>query len=51
MQDAMKGEAIVDFEEIEYNGEFSVEERKAMTAEMLRELRKSKKLYGLNNLS
>ena len=40
----MKGEAIVDFEEIEYNGDFSVEERKAMTAEMLRELRKSKKL-------
>ena len=40
----MKGESIVDFEEIEYNGEFTVEERKAMTAEMLRELRKSKKL-------
>ena len=28
----------------EYNGEFTVEERKAMTAEMLRELRKAKKL-------
>ena len=30
--------------EIQYNGEFSVEERKAMTAEMLRELRKGKRL-------
>lgn len=28
----------------EYKGEFSIEERKAMTAEALRELRKSKKL-------
>lgn len=34
----------MDIMESEYNGEFSVEERKAMTAEMLRELRKSKKL-------
>ncbi len=30
--------------EIQYNGEFSVEERKAMTAEMLRELRRGKRL-------
>ena len=40
----MKGEAIVDFTEVEYNGEFTIEERKYMTAEMLRELRKAKKL-------
>ena len=32
------------FIEPEYNGEFTIEERKAMTAEVLRELRKSKKL-------
>lgn len=40
----MKGEVIVSFADVEYNGEFTIEERKAMTAEALRELRKSKKL-------
>lgn len=30
--------------EVKYNGEFTIEQRKAMTAEMLKELRKAKKL-------
>lgn len=34
----------MDTKEKMYNGEFTVEERKAMTAQALRELRKSKKL-------
>lgn len=40
----MKGEVIVDIAEVAYKGEFTIEERKYMTAEMLRELRKVKKL-------
>ena len=32
------------FADAEYNGEFTIEERKAMTAQMLQELRKAKKL-------
>lgn len=40
----MKGENIVDTMQIEYNGEFTVEQRKIMTAQMLQELRKAKKL-------
>ena len=35
---------IMDIKEKMYNGEFTVEERKAMTAQVLHELRKSKKL-------
>ena len=34
----------MDNQEIMYNGEFTIEERKAMTAEALRELRRAKKL-------
>ena len=40
----MKGEIIVSNTQAEYNGEFTIEERKAMTAQILRELRKVKKL-------
>ena len=34
----------MDNQEIKYNGEFTIEQRKAMTAQMLKELRKAKKL-------
>ena len=40
----MKGEIIVSNTQVEYNGEFTIEERKAMTAQVIRELRKAKKL-------
>lgn len=34
----------MDITQVKYNGEFTVEERKAMTAQMLQELRKTKKM-------
>ena len=40
----MRGETIVSIMERQYNGEFTVEERKAMTAKTIRDLRQSKKL-------
>lgn len=40
----MKGRNNMDNTQMAYNGEFTIEERKAMTAQVLQELRKSKKL-------
>ena len=44
MQDAMKGEIIVSIMQDAYNGEFTIEQRKIMTAQVLQELRKTQKL-------
>lgn len=44
MQIATKGRDSVINTQTVYNGEFTIEERKVMTAEALREMRKSKKL-------
>jgi transcriptional regulator with XRE-family HTH domain len=40
----MKGAGSMDNSQIAYNGEFTIEERKAMTAQVLQELRKGRKL-------
>lgn len=40
----MKGEIIVSITQDAYNGEFTIEQRKIMTAQVLQELRKVKKL-------
>jgi transcriptional regulator with XRE-family HTH domain len=42
--DCNEGDGSMEDFEIAYNGEFTVEERKAMTAQVIQELRKSKKM-------